>query len=71
MKQTYTRQEVIDLIDNLLQHGDTVMDAISSEDPKHDPEELLEIVEAQMEREDKWGSQDTMMRYEGEINPER
>lgn len=44
-KQQYTRLEVILIIEDLLQHADVVMDSITSEDPQHDAEELLEMVE--------------------------
>lgn len=44
-KQAYSRSEVINIIDDLLQYADAVMDAIQSESPKMDAEELLEMVE--------------------------
>ena len=44
-KQTFSREEVVGIIDDLLGHADAVRDAISNEDPQHDSEELLEMVE--------------------------
>ncbi len=46
MKPNYTREEVIDIIDNALHHADAVMDAITSEDPQYSAEDLLEMVES-------------------------
>ena len=43
--QSYTRQEVVQIIDDLLTHADAVVDAVQSEDPKMDAGELLKMVE--------------------------
>ena len=51
IERVYTRKEVIDIIDQILQHADCVMDAISNEDPDYDGESLLDIVEEEMEKQ--------------------
>lgn len=45
-KHTYSREEVIALIDNLMEHADVVDSAIHSENPTHDAEEMLELSES-------------------------
>ena len=47
----YDRIDVINIIENLLHHADMVMDAIQSEDPQYDAEEMLDVVEKQMKKE--------------------
>lgn len=44
-KQTFTRQEVITIIEDILMMADKVMDAIQSENPEMDAKEFLEAVE--------------------------
>ena len=45
MKQVYTREEVIKIIDELLQYPDALVDAVTSEDPDMDAEDLLNMAE--------------------------
>ena len=46
MKQkTFTREEVIKIIDELLQRPDILIDAVENELTDHDAESLLEFVE--------------------------
>jgi len=45
MKQTFTREEVIRLLDEILTYGNVLMDAITNEHTDIDGETLLEIVE--------------------------
>jgi len=51
-KQTFTRKEVIDLIDNLLTHADAVMDSITNENTDFNGEALLEISEQTIQSQD-------------------
>lgn len=39
----YSEQEVINLVDNILQHADKVIDAITNENTDWDAESLVEI----------------------------
>lgn len=48
-QQFFTRQQVILLIDNMLEHADAVADAIQNEDPKLDGEGLLELSESSID----------------------
>jgi len=41
----YSRDEVIQIIDNVLEHADLVMDAITNEETFIDGEELLKLLE--------------------------
>lgn len=43
--QTFTREQVIKLIDNLLERPDLLIDTITHESPLYNSEELLEIAE--------------------------
>lgn len=43
--KTYTRDEVIRLIDEILKHADCVMDSIVNEHTNYDGEELLNLVD--------------------------
>lgn len=43
--KTYTREQVAELIDKILQHADCVMDAITNEHTDYDGEALLDIVD--------------------------
>ena len=45
MKQNFTRQEVINVLDELLQRPDILIDAVSNENTDYDAESLLEIAE--------------------------
>ena len=38
----YTREEVIDLVNNMLEHGDTMIDAVTNENTHWDAETLVE-----------------------------
>jgi nucleoside-triphosphatase THEP1 len=38
----YTREEVIDLVNNMLEHGDTMIDAVTNENTHWDGETLVE-----------------------------
>ena len=49
--EQFTRQQVIDIIEAILLHGDAVIDAITSEAPKNDPEDLLEMAEYYLENQ--------------------
>lgn len=54
MKQTtFTREEVIKLIDTILECGSEVMDAISNEATSHDGESLLELGEYWINKQQK------------------
>jgi len=44
-QETFTRQEVIKIIDELLQRPDILIDAVENEMTDHDAESLLEFVE--------------------------
>lgn len=45
-KLLYSKSEVIDLIDNILEHADNVLDAINNENTDWHGETLLELVES-------------------------
>lgn len=45
VQQTFTRQEVVDLIETILQNPDTVIDAVTNENTNYGAEELLEMAE--------------------------
>lgn len=47
-KQQFTREEVVEIIENMLQHSDAVMDAITKEQPLGYAEGLLEMTESSM-----------------------
>jgi len=42
-KKLYSEEEVINLVDNILQHADKVIDAITNENTDWDAESLFEI----------------------------
>lgn len=44
-KDTFTRQEVIDLVEKILQYPDPVIDAVSNEWTNWDAESLIELAE--------------------------
>lgn len=44
-RQFFTREQVATIIDTLMQHPEVVADAIYSEDPQCDGEEMLELAE--------------------------
>lgn len=44
-KETFTRQEVIKLIDTILQYPDQVIDAVTNEYTNHGAESLIEMAE--------------------------
>lgn len=44
-RQFFTRSQVEALIDNLMEHSDVVSDAIQSEDPKYNGEDMLRMSE--------------------------
>lgn len=46
MKETFTREQVVKVIDELLQYPLVVMDAMNNENTDEDAESLLEMVEA-------------------------
>lgn len=43
--KSYTREEVIKLVDEILQYPDQVIDAINNENTDYDAEKLIEIAE--------------------------
>jgi|GEM_PF-2896781 len=47
VKETYTREEVIKLVDEILQYPDQVIDALSNENTDWGAEELIEMAENQ------------------------
>lgn len=44
-KETFTREEVIKLVDEILQYPDQVIDAVSNENTNWGAEELIEMAE--------------------------
>ena len=44
MKNQFTRKEVLEIIEDLLQHPDILIDAVSNEDTDWYNENLLELV---------------------------
>lgn len=46
-KETYTREEVIKLVYEILQHPDQVIDAVSNENTYLGAEELIEMAEGE------------------------
>lgn len=44
-KETYTREEVIKLVDEILQYPDQVIDAVSNENTDYGAKELIEMAE--------------------------
>lgn len=44
-KQTFTRDEVVELINTILEHADCVMDAITNEYTDWDGQSLLQLAE--------------------------
>lgn len=49
MKRNFTREEVIQIIEDLLERGDVLIDCITSEDPLYTAKELLEMAEESLE----------------------
>jgi hypothetical protein len=45
MKETFTREEVIKLVDEILQYPDQLIDAVSNENTDWDAESLIELTE--------------------------
>jgi len=45
MKQNYTREEVIELVDLILEMGDVLIDAVTNENTDWDGESVLEQAE--------------------------
>lgn len=46
-KKTYTREEVIKLVDEILQYPDQLIDAVSNENTDWGAEELIEMAEGE------------------------
>lgn len=49
-KQTFTREEVLKIVDELLESPDPLIDAVSNENPEWDAETLLELAEGFINR---------------------
>lgn len=46
MKENYTKQEVIDLVDGILQNPDQLIDAVQNENTDWSAEDLIDLAES-------------------------